>query len=472
MPLGGKKKIKSNEFYSDESGNFGILTALLIPVLLVATGLAVDVSTALGRRIDIQGAADAAVLRAAGSIDPDGDSANVKAIVEATLAANSSDIITLIGEPTVTPNQGLCIAVSSKISTAFMRIVFVNEVSVGVNSCATLPESNQVEIALVLDVSSSMTEEDRFEPMKAAVQSFLDKLSTGGNLPSNVRVSMIPFSSRVNFGMTYTSWFTGYNGQAAIPDRWRNPSSHYSSSFKISRWLDNLTALAFNGKNYYWMGCFEPRADVSMRTSGSISASSLGDGSPDSGKFVAMDSNPQSGQSFCPSPVMELTNDLSLLKANVNQITSQGSTRLDVGMIAGWYTLSPKWKDHWTSGVPSDYGASVKKYIVFMTDGAMNVQFGPSDDKSDKLDWICDRNRTRSGCNAIANDALRTTCGSIKNDGIEIYSISYSSDADVTNLRTCASGSENYYQASVTSIESVYEKIAAEISVTALRLTN
>lgn len=83
---------------------------------------------------------------------------------------------------------------------------------------------------------------------------------------------------------------------------------------------------------------------------------------------------------------MELTNSLSALKASVAQLTSQGSTRLDVGIIAGWYTVSPQWQNAWASGKPLDYATYNKKYAIFMTDGAMNVKFGPSDSTTDKPD--------------------------------------------------------------------------------------
>lgn len=150
-------------------------------------------------------------------------------------------------------------------------------------------------------------------------------------------------------------------------------------------------------------------------------------------------------------------------------MTSEGSTRLDAGMLAGWYTLSPKWRSAWGGGTsPADYSEKVKKVIVFMTDGEMNVKYGPSD--SDKLDWICNKTRT-SACNDIATNALLTTCDSIKSNNIEIYAISYSSEADVQNLQTCSSGTKYYFSASTTNIKDVYTAISKNIIGSTVRLT-
>ncbi|HLP70712.1 MAG TPA: pilus assembly protein TadG-related protein [Rhizobium sp.] len=457
------------KFARDIRGNFGVLTAILFATIALAIGIAIDVSVALNRKMEIQAAADAAVLWAAAHYEDGMDLASLAPTVRDYLSTNSSNTAELLSGPTLTSDGDLCLSAKSQVPTTFMRIASVEMVPVSVKACALPMNQNQIEIALVLDVSSSMIEQNRFVPMQTAVTSFLNGLASDGELPSNVRISIVPFSSRVNFGMHYSGWFMPYNGLTAIPSRWTNPQSVYSSSkYSFSKWLDGETWLAYTSTNYYWTGCAEPRADVDMRTTGNLTDRSLGDAPPSDVGFVAMDSNPQSAQSFCPPPITELSGDLTALTAVVDGLTSEGSTRLDAGMLAGWYTLSPRWAKAWETGQPLEYGKTAKKYVVFMTDGGMNVKYGPSD--TDKLDWLCDKERT-SACNKIAVNALLSTCSKMKTAGIKIYSISYSNDADVTNIRDCSSGTGYYYSASVSSIEAVYKKIAEEVVVQALRLS-
>lgn len=56
---------KFGNFWVDRSGNFGIVTALLTPVLLVSAGGALDVAVAYNTRVDMQAQLDAAMLAAA-----------------------------------------------------------------------------------------------------------------------------------------------------------------------------------------------------------------------------------------------------------------------------------------------------------------------------------------------------------------------------------------------------------------------
>ncbi|MBB4293087.1 hypothetical protein GGE16_005172 [Rhizobium leguminosarum] len=127
----------------------------------------------------------------------------------------------------------------------------------------------------------------------------------------------------------------------------------------------------------------------------------------------------------------------------MTQLTSEGSPRLDAGVVAGWYTLSPKWQGIWgDKSSPAPVSDSVKKVMVFMTDGETNTQYDPSD----KFDWICSQTQS-SACNAFATSVMQTACTAMKKSGIEIYTLSYSADADVVNIRNCATNGAHFFTA-------------------------
>ncbi|OLP53596.1 hypothetical protein BJF92_05430 [Rhizobium rhizosphaerae] len=454
-------------FFDDRFGNLAVLFAFLLPCLVLAMGCFTDVANAFSLRQRLQGAADAAILAATADYQQDTDRSTLISKIETYLKLDSAGLGRLTSGPDLIDGKGLCITAGAEAQTAFMRLAQIDSVPVSVSACARAGQSGSIEISLVLDVSSSMIEDKRFTPMKKAVRSFLKKFTSGGKLADNVKVAIVPFSSRVNFGMPYKDWFIRYDNKEAIPKRWRDPQSYYTN-MTFSKWIDDTTWLAQNSDNYYWMGCAEPRVDVEMRSNGTLGQESLDDRPPDVLPFVAMDSNAQSGTSFCPPPLTELTNDINLLTNAVNEMTSEGATRLDAGIIAGWYTLSPRWASAWSSGKPRNYGNDVKKYIIFMTDGEMNVKYGPSN--TDKLDWICDKTRTKA-CNNLALNALQTICKGMKDAGITIFSVSYSPDADRTNLKQCASGEKYFFEASTSTIEAVYQQVASQVMGDTLRLT-
>ncbi|MCJ8507011.1 pilus assembly protein TadG-related protein [Rhizobium lemnae] len=446
------------------NGNFGVLSALVAVPVIAAAGLAVDISNARDRQTQAQTLADAAALAAAAKYTSGvTQSEQLSSIASSYLVTGSDVSMRLLRAPYLSADGGsLCIDVASDVGATLMQIVGIRSTAVSVVSCAVIGStSSNVEIALVLDVSSSMIEEGRFAPMQEAVKSFLAAFPNNGK----AKISIVPFSSRISVGMERTDWLKAYGGDPAVPARWTNPLSVHKTA-TISKWLDGTTNLAKTSSNYYWMGCIEPRADVEMKDSGSVSSASLGDNPPQTKPFVPMDSNDGSGKSFCPPPITPLTSDINYLQGVISNMTSQGSTRLDVGIVGGWYTLSPKWRSAWDGIAPVDYGGNTKKILVFMTDGQMNVKYGPTE--ADKLDWICYNDRTDS-CNDIALDAFLKTCASIKSAGITIYTVSYSPDADTSNLRKCASSSSYALSASTASIKQIYASISKDI-VTAMKL--
>jgi Flp pilus assembly protein TadG len=465
----------ARRFVADRGGNVAITFGVLLIPLVLAAGTAVDFSRASGAKAHLQSAADAAVLAAAAQVTDRTSNAELQDKVDAFLAANSTSIAAQRkGAPRLTQDHSeLCIDVVNSVPTAFLSIANIKQIPVATTACAGTPADQTLEVALVLDVSSSMIEQGRFEPMKTAVADFLNTLMSDQAVRQKSRVAIVPFSSRVNIGLTHKSWLRAYGSSPAVPERWTDPRSVYNSSYSMAYWIDGVTPDLYNSKNYYWMGCIEPRADVEMNDNGAIGPYGLTDATPKTSAFVPMDANDGSSKSFCPPPIVPLSNDLTLLGNANSQLTSEGSTRLDAGMVAGWYVLSPSWNGLWGSGAnPANYSTSVRKIVLFMTDGQMNTQYGYSEGK---FDWLCKTNTT-SACNTFANDKLVSICGAMKAVGIEIYAISYDKDADSANLKSCATDLSHFFSAtkesgSSTYIADVYTQIAKQLVRRQLRIT-
>jgi Flp pilus assembly protein TadG len=481
-------------FWQSRAGSFSVLYALVALPVLIGVGISIDYVSAYNERTKLQTAADAAVLAVSSGYTTSTTTSDISTKINSYLAANASTSASVEGTPTIASDSStVCVTVKSSVTTSFLKIANVNTIPVRTRSCSNLPDLTKLEISLVLDVSSSMIEQSRFTPMQAAVKDFITSFSSSANLASRTKIAIVPFSSRVSIGVTHKDWLRSYAGNAAVPTRWTSPKTYYtSSSYSFANWVDGQTVDAYTSSNYYWMGCIEPRSDVEVKDTGAVSKFGLTDDPPGSNStvslsdgtqvtvsssFVPMDSNSGSSKSFCPPPITPLTDDFSYLQSAISNMTSEGSTRLDAGVMAGWYTLSPQWKGVWdSSSAPAGYSSSVRKIMVFMTDGMMNTQYGKS---SGKLDWLCYNSQsttTSSVCNNAATSDMLSVCSSMKAKDIEIYTVAYSDDADTTNIRSCATDTSHFFTASASSsngdyIQTIYDTIAASIRGDDIRLT-
>ncbi len=461
MFRGSIVNILSN-FYRNESGNYAVIFSLVLLTIGSASGMAVDYARGVSAKSDLQNAVDAAVLAAS----RESNQAKRQSVFEdvldtATINAPSYDLVE--GSAKVTLSGGVLTGTAqANVDTIFASLMHVDHINVNVEAAVSISQMTS-EIALVLDVSSSMIEDGRFAPMIEAAKKFVTTIADGTSGLANTTISIVPFSSRINPGMANTSFLKKWKGNPKVPDRWNNPYTYYPSStyWKIN-WVNGVDFAMYNGKNYYWMGCVEPRIDFAVHE-GTSTVTALASDNPNSGKFLAQDYNTQSGLSFCPPPVVPLTNNENTLINALDIMTSEGSTRLDAGIIGGWYALSPKWKNSWVGGIgPNNSSKDNRKIVVFMTDGKMNT----NDDSSTKhFDWVCEAG---GNCDDYATDSFLGVCTNMKKDGIDIYTVSYDPDADRTNLKACASGSDYFYEATSTSgsdyITDVYEKIATVIA--------
>jgi Flp pilus assembly protein TadG len=170
----------------DRSGNFGIMTAILLPVLLGAAGIAIDVTSTIEQKGRIQASADAAALAAATAMANDTDgmtNAEAEAMakayfidqaVQGSAAANASEADLAALKAKVALGTTATATTTKKSNTAESYDVRVNSnytlpvngmtsilgmktIQVAVSSYAhSGREGNALSMYLVLDESGSM----------------------------------------------------------------------------------------------------------------------------------------------------------------------------------------------------------------------------------------------------------------------------------------------------------------------------
>jgi hypothetical protein len=126
-----------------------------------------------------------------------------------------------------------------------------------------------------------------------------------------------------------------------------------------------------------------------------------------------------------------------------------GATRINVGLMWGWFTLSPRWQGVWDSGkpnMPQDPAENLQKAIVLMTDGK-NVF-------------------------PVDNANVEGLCGDIKEAGITIYTIGFGEGVNTNLLRNCATNPQFYWFAPTEEdLRTAFQTIADDLLFNTLRLS-
>jgi Flp pilus assembly protein TadG len=208
-------------------GNVAVLFALAIVPLVGATGAAVDYAMANSNRVSMQKALDATALALAklmplsqSELDSKGweiFSANL-----GTLKVNipqSSLVIT-------TPSTGkISLAATGHYTPQISGVLGIQSFPVGA-SAEVQWGIKKLELALVLDVTGSMDQQNRMVELKKATKNLLTTLKNAAKQPNDVKVSLIPFAGQVNVDKTNVNaaWldWSDWEAEPAVMANWIN----------------------------------------------------------------------------------------------------------------------------------------------------------------------------------------------------------------------------------------------------------
>ena len=188
--------IASKRFRNDEYGGATLLTLYLLLLILIVAGIGVDTMRQEMHRAKLQANLDAAVLSAASApydTDPDTPDAELR-IQDHFKKAGLEDYLHAFeeGDIVVTESSAKVSASASQtFNTHLMRLSGVDTLTAGAASTART-SVQQLEVALVLDVSGSMAG-DRLTALKGAAKSFVTQIlnNSGGG---KVVFSIVPYS--------------------------------------------------------------------------------------------------------------------------------------------------------------------------------------------------------------------------------------------------------------------------------------
>ncbi|MEO0327893.1 MAG: pilus assembly protein TadG-related protein [Pseudomonadota bacterium] len=507
------------KFLKNSSGNVAMTFALTATIVLTLAGGAVDYTRLNNAKNDYQVIADAAALAAAIEYkrEPWGASKKVGEKFYNSQIANEASIeitsvtFELIDEAVVATVKG-----SSK--NALLSIAGYKEFPFVVRSVVRLPD-NPVEIALVLDNTSSMNQDGKLDALKSTAVDFVDTM-LADHLEDKVKISIVPFAKYVNVGrsnygapwldakdkvttipggcfthrpvisqtgcseVTSTSagsWTGGgctgptYNdgvlvqAQVCTERTWNPPATTTSTQCTNINYGPEVTTCTPDTTHVVeWNGCVSSRKDPYNLNDSTFS------------KKV-----PGPLNIGCPQEIVPLTNKRNTLVATINGMQKDNfiylqRTYVPQGIVWGMRTLSSQAPFTEALSSTDPKFDKRKQFLVVMTDGNNTTAASFDEDDTDPSTGVkntLDHNDKLAGLHidytsgtetsAKANTALEEVCQNVKDEGIEVFSITFGSDVSAVTkgiMTNCASNDKNYFDAgSGADLLSAFQEISDKI---------
>ncbi|WDR06632.1 pilus assembly protein [Devosia rhodophyticola] len=264
-------------FRSDERGVFAVIFGLAAVVLIALSGAVVDFVSMEQTRGRAQVALDAATLALQKQIfvaplDEDGIKAKAQALMLNRI--NDANVTATVDGITVNIADGsLTLTAEMSMPTIFVRLVGVDNMRARILSEATRKKV-KLEIAMVLDNSGSMGSSSRLTYLKQAANcatniifydNNVDNTSscnpvTGASKSTQVKMSVVPFTSTVNVGPSNSSasWIDTTGVSPISNDNFDNDDN------ETTAFIGNVNRLALYNSitNESWQGCVETRPHI------------------------------------------------------------------------------------------------------------------------------------------------------------------------------------------------------------------
>lgn len=421
-----------NALTRDERGDVTVLLGLMALVLFMAIGLAVDYGRWSLAREQTISATDAAVLAAGRTLQTNGGDEAAALTVAETFYKNATSGRLAVLDDTISFQVSESGTVVTTVGNAHIQTPFM-----GIGGVRTLPllrpardgitrttddystakfgagknAGQNVEIAMMLDVSGSMGEGTKLSDMKDAASDLVNIVVWDDQSTYTSRVALVPFSGDVRPPPSVLTSVTG--SATALPKTKGNGKS-------TTTYLPTDCVVERGGTNRYH------------------------DVAPAAGSYLLRHYT-ESGACYIgtANTVVPLTSEKTSLTSAIGGLTSGGSTAGHIGTAWSYYSLSPKWSSTFNlSQSAANWNAKdTKKIAVLMTDGMYN-----STHDSDGVDATASSsiNSTDSSTQA------KNLCEAMKADNVEIYTVGFQLDDStaIATLQACATDASHFYQAS------------------------
>lgn len=450
----------------------------LIPILMMS-GFAIDFALHLTYKKKVQHALDMAGLAAARHLSQDAgaDLDTIKRLARSHFQSELGDAgyISLNQVDVTRAGMRINLEVDGTMPTSIMHLAGVPTMSLFTESEAAYGIPTKIEVALVLDTSSSMSTTDAGQPksriasLKFAATEMVNTLMVGPDATIPVKMAVVPFSNRVNVGTDKAgkSWlsvpadFTKTEQNCHIPIEWYELNCTENSytcdddgvddscrSFDCPAGAEDaaIPVCTTESTDYSWNGCVQPRTEAYHLTDGNY-------GSEKIPGYLSVHIIGGVSDKECASKIQKMTSDPSRVKRGINNMQVRSDTYMPSGLIWGYRMLTgqaPFRANQSISAFMRDGGA---KAIVLMSDGSNTL--APEPDGSISGDDI-----------SAADPNTTEVCNLIKAANVEIYVVAYdiSDVATTALLEDCASSTSRFFTATSTDqLEAVFATITKQL---------
>lgn len=459
------------DIFRDRRGSATIIFALVIGVLLVSGGVALDLYRLRSARAEAQESVDSAVLAAASSQER--KRAGLKRVADGFLEANLITPLLEGARPETTfehdeTTDRIQMTLSSGVPTTFMGLVGIKRMPFTVLAEAERGVAQPVELALVLDNTWSMSDVDslgvkKIDALKTASKALVGTVMHRGD--GNVKVSIVPYADYVNVGTSNrgASWldvpadYSTTSPRTCSPTRTESRNCRKGAAKTCTSVTDGIivtsdctpnicdtvvineeTCSGPHTTNYRWYGCVGSRKEGSWRLNDKAGKTYPG--------LLATSQN-------CLNPILPLTHEKAKVESAISKLVVniggyKPLTYIPAGLIWGVATLSPD--------APFIEGAAYdpdnrrpRKILVLMTDGENTLRFVPSNGLHQAFNGNA---RNQSVQLTAANKDTAAICEYAKEQGIEVYTVllAVQSNAARTLLQGCASDPAGAFDAADT----------------------
>lgn len=342
-------------FGREEDGSLIVFGLFCFVMMLLMTGVALDVMRYEERRTVLQATIDRAALAAADLQQtlPPKDVVKDYFVKAGLTPPKDEDIV--VEQGAYNEYRKVSVKTSENLPTWFMRMVGINEMTTP--AASTAEESiGQVEISLILDISGSMGRNNRLVNLKPAAKNFVDKIFDSTE-PGKVSISIVPYSTQVNLTDDFASYFniSGEHG--------------YSNCIEFDKAKGDFDTTAM---------------DVGFGADARVY--------PRNGHFDPFYTNMPPYLLNCrtesEAKILPFSGNRDELKSFIDSLSAGGNTSIDIGMKWGAALLDPSLQPVVDGMIadgklPAAFGdrpyafddAEALKIIVLMTDGENTTEY-------------------------------------------------------------------------------------------------
>ncbi len=440
----------------EEHGSVLIFVAVAAFVLLIVTGLSIDMARTMLVRSKIITAIDAAALAAASVARTQDVTRVANGFFEANFPMNylgttlnplqimafdeAGNVLSVTDPAQMAAATRLNVQVTGIMPSSIMSIVGVNDVEIATESEVLLGRSREVEIAMTMDISGSMcraanasatvcaVSNTRLDALKATARTFVQGLTAGGGTLDNAYVTLLPYNLHVNRPGRSYDFSDNRRTYEFSPAELRDIANSTNNSF-YSELADR---------------CEDPTVA----------------GAPDSAVGQRLCAHAQDDRMSRLHPdfrdLTPFTDNLSRLVSDINALDAVGGTDIGYAMRETERAIDPANAGQFSHTItPSAFNdPDVVKIVILMTDGYNQRCFDyPAFDSSLRLP---DGPANENDCvraNSNADNATRQACQSLADEGVNIFAISFAQGSDARSqnakniLRDCATRPIFYFDA-------------------------